>query len=176
MAEQVVPSYVVAVTKSGRRFYKREFIKGLVADLKSAKLTVPQAAEQFHINRSIVYGWLRGPRLGGGRSGGGSERQKAARAARVNGAAGTMPKGQGTLLERALKMQGTPDPGTRTDFGREEVELALAYLRGEVDYRTVSKLLPKPRGRKFIEVPGWSSRAVAWGLKHGGLSFAWRKS
>jgi transposase-like protein len=152
-----LPTYVEMKRSDGRRVFKPAFVARVVADVRSRKTTAEQAAKDFHIHPSIIYRWVAHNRQG-------KPPGKPANPVVVNG-----PSGKSlTLLEKAQAVHTSPTRhGSPVDAKiREEIELAVAYCKGEVSYDQLRVVLKQPNLTRFHVTP-WLGRVLGFALKSG---------
>ena len=65
-----------------------------------------------------------------------------------------------SLLERAKALPLSK--GAKKTFSREEVELALAYMHGDIPPRAITKVLGHLTRQNTHD---WALRAVRWGIR-----------
>lgn len=149
-----LPSYVARLGSDHRRYYKPEFIAGVVADIREGRTTVAEVAEKFHIHRTAITRWL-------------TRNQQGKRPGRPGGVPRTTPPGP-TLAEKALAAaSASPAPSDKVDsLIGQQIDLAALYAAGKIDRRQVKIALDKSADHKFM-VQTWLGGVLVAALRSG---------
>lgn len=158
MAEKVLPNYVARIDARGRRFFKPEFVKACVADLKSKRATVRELTRKFELSESLLRGWTKGRTS---QWPGGNRRRTTRKAAVPNS----------ELLEKALKYDSARNPAEASDrwqISAEHVGLAIAYCQGRISRNAVNAALRGALGHNHkVATSTWLGAVLKWALAHG---------
>lgn len=163
MTEQKIPSYVLKVDAAGRRFFKPEFVEMLVNDIRTEKTTVRKACDDFRLNETLVYRWLRG--TGGGTPGGHRAHAGRKRRGTENGHTSIL-----ALAQKYTEDHGPKDVAEPWAVTPDHVRLAVAYCKGEVPQEAVNYALRKTgiaRGKVKVMTTSWLGAVLRWALRHG---------
>lgn len=165
MAEQKLPSYVIKIDSSGRRFFKPEFVEILVNDIRTNKTTVKKACEDFNLRDTLVYRWMRGE--GGGTPGGAKANTSKTKALKAK------MNGHSSLLDLAAdydRKHAAREVSDAWDINPTHVNLAVRYCRGEISSDAVNFALRKAglaTGKTRVMRSAWLGAVVRWALAHG---------
>lgn len=163
MVDEKQPSYVDHLGSDGRRIYKREFVDGVVADIKSNKTTINEVSEKFGLDKSSIRRWVN-PELR--KTHNSTHRTKTTKKASPKSAG----KSFRDLMDMVKDYEGPESPNEeRWDFGPDHVRVALAYCRGEVSQESVNKALKKLRGtsQSKIVTTAWLGGVFKWAIRNG---------
>lgn len=157
MAPSKLPSY--KELRNGRTVWKPAFKEAVIADYLGGQ-SEPELRAKFNLPKNVVHAWVHLAKRGGKRTA-----PRGTTTPRTVTRPRTVVKPNASLLEQALELQGEPVEAAN-EVTNQQIDLAVAFVKGAVSHETVKRVMGKSEGRKWM-LTTWLGHCFAGAVRSG---------